>query len=289
MNTHTIEAAKHYIHEIFKDNSDGHDEQHSLRVYRNALKIAENYPECNKRIIALASLLHDVDDHKLFDTKDNGNAVRFLQGQHVDDNDIALICEIINGVSFSRNKDTRPESIEGKIVQDADRLDAIGAIGIARTFAYGGRAGRSLESSIQHFHEKLLLLKDKMNTKEAKEMAKIRHSYMEEFLAEFHKETEPCNEQIRRIEKYEKIMREAGRIIEGFSKGEEEILRDLTNELESYYGSDEWKQDFADDEAGLLPAKLARGVLSEDGIYNLLERSKELLHSKTSFPKYSGQ
>ncbi len=192
MNHHTIESAKQYIREIFKDNADGHDEQHSLRVYRIALKIAESYPECNKMIVALAALLHDVDDHKLFDTKDNGNAVHFLKNQNVDDSDIALICEIINGVSFSKNKDTQPASIEGKIVQDADRLDAIGAIGIARTFAYGGRAGRPLESSIQHFHEKLLLLKDKMNTKEAKEMAEIRHSYMEEFLIEFDKETEPC-------------------------------------------------------------------------------------------------
>ncbi|MBP5385538.1 MAG: HD domain-containing protein [Lachnospiraceae bacterium] len=195
MNPQIIEAAKQYIHMIFKDNSDGHDADHSLRVYRNALEIAKGYPECNGRVVALASLLHDVDDHKLFHTEGNGNAVRFLKEQGVADDEIALICEIINGVSFSKNKGVRPESIEGKIVQDADRLDAIGAIGIARTFAYGGRAGRPLESSLQHFEDKLLLLKDMMNTKEAKEMAQIRHSYMEGYLDEFRKETEAGLEQ----------------------------------------------------------------------------------------------
>ena len=91
-------------------------------------------------------------------------------------------------MSFSKNKDTHPESIEGKIVQDADRLDAMGAIGIARTFAYGGKNGRSLDSSLQHFEDKLLLLKDKMNTEQAKQMAEVRHTYLEEFLDEFKSE-----------------------------------------------------------------------------------------------------
>ncbi|MBO4903382.1 MAG: HD domain-containing protein [Lachnospiraceae bacterium] len=188
MNEQIIEAAKQYIQEIFKDNSDGHDAGHSLRVYVNAMKIAEGYPDCNRKVVALAALLHDVDDHKLFDTKDNGNAVGFLKSRDISDFEIELICEIINAVSFSKNKGSRPGSLEGKIVQDADRLDAIGAIGIARTFAYGGKAGRPLASSIEHFHEKLLLLKDLMNTEEAREMAKARHAFMEEYLAEFQKE-----------------------------------------------------------------------------------------------------
>ena len=185
-----IAAAKLYLHEIFKDNSDGHDAQHSLRVYRIALKIAESYPECNRTVVALSSLLHDVDDHKLFDTEDNMNARRFMENQHIADDDIEQICEIINGVSFSKNRETAPERIEGKIVQDADRLDAIGAIGIARTFAYGGKTGRSMESSLQHFQDKLLLLKERMNTEEAKRMAEVRHAYMEGFLLEFQKESE---------------------------------------------------------------------------------------------------
>ena len=93
-------------------------------------------------------------------------------------------------MSFSKNKEKQPETLEGKIVQDADRIDAIGAVGIARTFAYGGKAGRPLESSVQHFHDKLLLLKYKMNTQEAKKIAESRHLYMEEFLREFQKESE---------------------------------------------------------------------------------------------------
>ena len=188
MNELIIEAAKLYLKDIFNGNSDGHDLDHSLRVYHNALKIAESYPECNLMAVALASLLHDVDDHKLFNTENNMNARRFLTDQHVKTADVELICEIINGVSFSKNKDSCPASIEGKIVQDADRLDAMGAIGIARTFAYGGKNGRTLDSSLQHFQDKLLLLKDKMNTEEAKQMSEIRHTYLEEFLNEFHRE-----------------------------------------------------------------------------------------------------
>ena len=139
--------------------------------------------------VALSSLLHDVDDHKLFDTKDNMNARQFLKNHNIDNDGIEFICQIINGVSFSKNKEKQPQTIEGKIVQDADRIDAIGAVGIARTFAYGGKAGRTLESSLQHFNDKLLLLKDKMNTQEAKRIAESRHLYMEEFLSEFQKET----------------------------------------------------------------------------------------------------
>ena len=189
MNEQIIEAAKQYLNEIFKDNSDGHDADHSLRVYGNALMIAKNYPESDKTVIALASLLHDVDDHKLFDTENNMNARSFLKEQNVEDDVIDQICVIINGVSFSKNRGIRPESIEGKIVQDADRLDALGAVGIARTFAYGGRNGRSLESSLKHFTDKLLLLKDEMNTAEARAMAETRHAYIEGFLEEFNNET----------------------------------------------------------------------------------------------------
>ena len=190
MNEKIIEAAKLYVHETFKDNSDGHDASHSLRVYRNALEIAEGYPQCNLMIIALSSLLHDVDDHKLFNTKGNMNARQFLKSQCIENDDIEQICGIINGVSFSKNRGAQPASIEGKIVQDADRIDALGAIGIARAFAYGGKAGRSMESSLQHFSDKLLLLKDKMNTEEARKIAESRHAYMEAFLTEFHKELE---------------------------------------------------------------------------------------------------
>ena len=183
-----IAAAKEYIHGLFRNNSDGHDVNHSIRVYQNACKIAEGYPESNLMVVSLAALLHDADDHKLFHTENNANARTFMQSQQVESDTIEFVCEVINGVSFSKNKGIHPGSIEGKIVQDADRLDALGAIGIARTFAFGGKNGRSLESSLQHFYDKLLLLKDEMNTEEGRRTAEIRDAFMKEFLEEIHEE-----------------------------------------------------------------------------------------------------
>ena len=92
-------------------------------------------------------------------------------------------------MSFSQNRGTRPETVEGMIVQDADRLDALGAVGIARTFAYGGAHSRPPEASIRHFYDKLPLLMDEMNTQTGRAMARARHQYMVDFLAEYEKET----------------------------------------------------------------------------------------------------
>ena len=184
-----IEAAKEYIEALFAGNSGGHGADHTLRVYRNAMAIAEG-EICDPDIVALAALLHDADDHKLFDTKDNANARAFLKGQNIPEEMADRICAAVNSVSFSQNRGKRPETIEGKIVQDADRLDAIGAVGVARTFAYGGEHGRSLDDSIAHFHEKLLLLKDEMNTKTGKRLAEERHAFLLAFLAEYQKEME---------------------------------------------------------------------------------------------------
>ena len=183
-----IDAAKEYIRKLFAENADGHGPEHALRVYRSALLIAETEPEANKQIVALGALLHDADDHKLFHTENNANARRFLEEQGVAQETEDRICEAINAVSFSQNKGKRPGTIEGQIIQDADRLDAIGAVGIARTFAYGGKHGRTPEGSIGHFHEKLLLLKDLMNTEKAREMAEERHVFMEQFLQEWDRE-----------------------------------------------------------------------------------------------------
>ena len=188
MDERIITAAKEYIQGLFRNNSDGHDVNHSIRVYQNACKIAEGYPESNLMVVSMAALLHDADDHKLFHTENNANARAFMQSQQVDSHTVEFVCEVINGVSFSKNKGTHPRSVEGKIVQDADRLDAIGAIGIARTFAFGGKNGRSLESSLQHFYDKLLLLKDEMNTEEGRRTAEIRDAFMKEFLEEIHEE-----------------------------------------------------------------------------------------------------
>ena len=180
-----IEEAIKYIGELFRGNSGGHDADHTMRVYHNALLIADREPGCNRELVALAALLHDADDHKLFHTQNNENARTFLREQGADQQQIEQICDIINTVSFSRNRGRRPETLEGRIVQDADRLDAIGAVGIARTFAYGGEHGRDLLSSIDHFYEKLLLLNDMMTTPTARAMAEARHQYMEDFLTQF--------------------------------------------------------------------------------------------------------
>ena len=190
MNEKIIENTIYYIEELFRTNAGGHDAGHTLRVYRNALLIAEKEKDCDTLIVALAALLHDADDHKLFSTQDNANSRAFLERNQVPQETIDRICRVINSVSFSRNRDKKPDTAEGMIVQDADRLDAIGAVGIARTFAYGGKHGRSPESSIAHFHEKLLLLKDMLNTPEARNMAADRHAFMEAFLQEWERETE---------------------------------------------------------------------------------------------------
>ena len=185
----TIDAAKEYIGRLFAGNADGHGLDHSMRVYKNAMLLAETEPTADRFIVALSALLHDADDYKLFQTENNANARSFLESENVDQVTADRICEVINSVSFSKNRGKKPETIEGQIVQDADRLDAIGAIGIARTFAFGGKHNRSLESSIDHFHEKLLLLKDMLNTEKAKELAESRHRFMEQFLKEWEKET----------------------------------------------------------------------------------------------------
>ena len=188
MNRITQDAME-YIRELFDGNADGHGAEHTLRVWRNAMRIAETEPECDRQVVSLAALLHDADDRKLFATENNANARRFLDGHGVPAETADRICRVINAVSFSKNRDRRPESPEGRIVQDADRLDAIGAVGIARTFAYGGKHGRTPEDSIAHFHEKLFLLKDLINTEKAREIAEERHAFMEAFLREWEEET----------------------------------------------------------------------------------------------------
>ena len=182
------DAAVRYIQVLFAENADGHGFDHSMRVYRNALLIAETEPAADRLIVSLGALLHDADDHKLFHTENNENARRFLREHGIRPDTEDRICEAVNAVSFSKNRGKQPETIEARIIQDADRLDAIGAIGIARTFAYGGKHGRTPEDSIAHFHEKLLLLKDLMNTEKAREMAESRHAFMEQFLREWERE-----------------------------------------------------------------------------------------------------
>jgi uncharacterized protein len=189
----------------------GHDWFHIERVYKNALLIVKE-EKCDLLIVQLAALLHDIADSKFNDGDETiGPAIakKFLESQNVDQTIISHVVNIINNISFKGgNFDQNFNSIELQVVQDADRLDAIGAIGIARTFNYGGFKNRSLYNpdippnlnmnkeeyknsqapTINHFYEKLLLLKDKMNTKTGKKIAQERHKYMEEFLMQFYGE-----------------------------------------------------------------------------------------------------
>ena len=189
LNEKIIENTIYYIEDLFRTNAGGHDAGHTLRVYRNALLIAENEQDCDTLIVALAALLHDADDHKLFFTQDKANARAFLERNQVPQETIDRICQVIDSVSFSRNKGRPPGTLEGKIVQDADRLDAMGAVGIARTFAYGGEHERAMQESVQHFYDKLLRLKGLMNTETGKQMAEKRHAFLEQFLEEYKQET----------------------------------------------------------------------------------------------------
>ena len=191
----------------------GHDWFHIERVYKNALLIAAT-EVCDLEIVQLAALLHDIADSKFHDGDETigpKTARIFLEAENVTPETIDHVIAIIENISFKGGRVERKfSSIELDIVQDADRLDAIGAIGIARTFNYGGFKNRALyhpeiapnltmtkeeyknneAPTINHFYEKLLLLKDKMNTQTGKQIAQERHRYMEDFLEQFYAEWE---------------------------------------------------------------------------------------------------
>ena len=190
----------------------GHDWFHIERVYKNALLLSKN-EMVDELIVSLTALLHDIADSKFHNGDESigpKKASEFLSKLNVDKGIIQQVVEIISGTSFKNSIDgkTQERSIEFQVVQDADRLDAIGAIGIARCFNYGGFKNRKLYDpeiapnlnmtkeeykksdapTINHFYEKLLLLKDKMNTKTGKQIAEERHSFMEGYLKQFYAE-----------------------------------------------------------------------------------------------------
>lgn len=205
-----IENTKCFVKEKLYGEGSGHDWFHIERVYNLAKFIGEK-ENADLFIVEMTALLHDIDDWKFSEGTDINTTVteNFLSSINVSKDDINKIISIIKTMSFKGGVvDSTQSSIEGKVVQDADRLDAIGAIGIARTFAYGGSKGRqiydpslspiqftSLEQvkneenhTINHFYEKLLKLKDLMNTDTGKELAEKRHKFMESFLDEFYSE-----------------------------------------------------------------------------------------------------
>lgn len=188
----------------------GHDWFHVERVYKNALYIAKNENGCDIFIVKLASLLHDIADWKFHDDPEAGEKTAriWLEKNNVSKEVIDRVCGIVATMSYRGGTNPPMKTIEGKIVQDADRLDALGAIGIARAFAFGGYKERQIYNpklkpkkyktaiqyknsngtTINHFYEKLLLLSNKMNTKTGKRIAARRHKILENYLEEFYKE-----------------------------------------------------------------------------------------------------
>ncbi|MEE1897343.1 HD domain-containing protein [Flavobacterium rakeshii] len=206
-----IEKTKAFVKQQLQGAEGGHDWFHIERVYNNALLIAKG-EKCNLVVVQLGALLHDIADSKFHDgdeTVGPETARKFLQQENVSETIISQVVGIIENISFKGgNFDKKFSSVELDIVQDADRLDALGAIGIARTFNYGGFKNRALYDpaiqpnlnmtkeeykastapTVNHFYEKLLLLKDRMNTPTGKQLAEERHRYMEGFLSQFYAE-----------------------------------------------------------------------------------------------------
>ena len=208
-----IDRTANHIHTILSGDCTGHDWWHTYRVWHTAQRIAQaEGADC--LVVELSALLHDIADWKGHsgDSTVGPRAARdWLVSLGVDEHVVKHVCRIIADISFKGAGVAQPVlSVEGKVVQDADRLDAIGAIGIARAFAYGGAKGRlihdpkakpeehhtaeayitSTGTTVNHFYEKLLLLKDRMNTATGRAMAEKRHQFMEEFLRRFYEEWE---------------------------------------------------------------------------------------------------
>ncbi|WP_396139323.1 HD domain-containing protein [Flavobacterium sp.] len=202
-----------FVKEKLDNAEGGHDWFHIERVYKNSILIAKE-EDCDIMVVKLGALLHDIADSKFHDGDETigpKTARAFLESENVFEETINHVINIIENISFKGgNFENKFSSKELEIVQDADRLDAIGAIGIARTFNYGGFKNRALYNpsiapnlnmskeeyknsnspTLNHFYEKLLLLKDKMNTATGKKIALERHKYMENFLSQFYAEWE---------------------------------------------------------------------------------------------------
>lgn len=218
MHDDIIKRTADYVKGLFENDGSGHDWWHIYRVWKMAAQLATHYPSADHIVIELAALLHDIADWKYHDgDHDIGPRKAMAWCQQFDDlteAQVDHIGDIISKVSFKGAGASLPTmTLEGQIVQDADRLDAIGAIGIARTFAYGGHKGQLMHdpsimpisnesaasytntdkvgTTVNHFYEKLLLLKDRMHTEAGRRMAEDRHQYMEAFLERFYSEWEP--------------------------------------------------------------------------------------------------
>jgi len=206
-----ITDTKQMVREKLLNEGTGHDWYHIERVWKVAVRLAEQ-EQANRFIVEMAALLHDLIDDKLVSNKEEAvqEVMYWLEGVGVTSSDSERIFEIIETISYKGGNNKKVQTIEAQVVQDADRLDAIGAIGIARCFAYAGSKGNLLfdpelsvresmteeeyrkgeTSAVHHFYEKLLKLKDLMNTETARQIAQERHAFMEDYLTQFFNEWE---------------------------------------------------------------------------------------------------
>ncbi|WP_209122165.1 HD domain-containing protein [Alkalihalobacillus sp. BA299] len=210
-NIEKLRKTETYVHNELTGEPSGHDWWHIKRVTKLAKQIA-SVEGADAFICEMAALLHDIADEKLNETEETGlkKVENWLHNMELSEQDVTHIMEIISTMSFKGGGGPPMKTLEGRVVQDADRLDALGAIGIARTFAFGGARGNIMydpsikpraaiskeeyqkrdNTAINHFYEKLLKLKDLMNTLYGKKLAEERHHYMEQFLEQFYKEWE---------------------------------------------------------------------------------------------------
>lgn len=188
-----IESAKKLVKERLGNETTGHDYFHAIRVYDMSLYLSIG-KEVDETVIGLTALLHDLEDEKI--TSEKGIVLNFLKENKVLESRTKQILTIIDNMSFRDYIQGKiVETLEGKIVQDADRLDALGAIGIARCFSYGGLKNRMIfknrtddETSLAHFYQKLFLLPELMNLDEARKIAEERVMFMKEYLEKFYEE-----------------------------------------------------------------------------------------------------
>ena len=213
-NQEIINETIEYFKENFSGEGTGHDWFHIQRVWKLSKNIAKKEGELDMFVVEMGALLHDIADHKFHDGDENigtEKAAEYLSKYNIEEMPKNKIVEIVKEISFKGMRvPTKMSTKEGEVVQDADRLDAIGAIGVARTFAYGGSKNREIYNplvkpvchtsfaaykvstapTINHFYEKLLTLKDRMNTNTGKKEAIRRHEFMESFLQNFYQDWE---------------------------------------------------------------------------------------------------
>ncbi|MBA2875895.1 HD domain-containing protein [Thermaerobacillus caldiproteolyticus] len=214
-----IQRTADYVKMLLEHDTSGHDWWHIKRVRRLSLMLATQ-EGADPFIVEMAALLHDIADEKIAGSEEKGMATvrAWLTQLPLSTDEIEQIIEAISTVSYKGGHGKKPLTQEGMVVQDADRLDALGAIGIARTFMYAGSRGHSMydpaipvretmtkeeyrygrSTALHHFYEKLLKLKDLMNTKSARKLAMERHRFMEQFLQQFYREWDGHDEDVNR-------------------------------------------------------------------------------------------